>query len=69
ELDSNQRRLSRQIYSLIPLAAREPLLNNGGDNNKVFFEVKKTTKVFRKKADKFVISKIIGWNTCKLMAF
>ena len=28
ELDSNQRRLSRQIYSLIPLAAREPLHTN-----------------------------------------
>ena len=25
ELDSNQRRQSRQIYSLIPLATREPL--------------------------------------------
>ena len=25
--DSNLRRLSRQIYSLIPLAAREPLRN------------------------------------------
>ena len=27
ELDSNQRRQSRQIYSLIPLATREPLRN------------------------------------------
>ena len=25
EVDSNHRRLSRQIYSLIPLATREPL--------------------------------------------
>ena len=35
ELDSNQRRLSRQIYSLIPLAAREPLQCNGADNSKL----------------------------------
>ena len=28
--DSNLRRLSRQIYSLIPLAAREPLRKRGG---------------------------------------
>ncbi len=27
--DSNLRRLSRQIYSLIPLTAREPLLREG----------------------------------------
>ena len=29
--DSNLRRLSQQIYSLPPLAAREPLQNKGGD--------------------------------------
>ena len=28
-VDSNHRRLSRQIYSLIPLATREPLLKRG----------------------------------------
>jgi hypothetical protein len=28
--DSNLRRLSRQIYSLLPLAAREPLQKRGG---------------------------------------
>ena len=32
EKDSNLRRLSRQIYSLIPLAAREPLHKYGTDN-------------------------------------
>ncbi len=31
--DSNLRRLSRQIYSLIPLAAREPL-QRAGDNHR-----------------------------------
>ncbi len=33
EKDSNLRRLSRQIYSLIPLATREPLLNCGGNSS------------------------------------
>ncbi len=31
EKDSNLRRRSRQIYSLIPLATREPLLISGGN--------------------------------------
>ncbi len=40
EKDSNLRRQSRQIYSLIPLAAREPLHKCGADISRFFSLVK-----------------------------
>ena len=44
--DSNLRRRSRQIYSLIPLATREPLQQCRAHNTDTFFFVNKKIKVF-----------------------